>query len=283
MVYQMKLQPAPFESIKRGIKKVEMRLNDQKRKVIKQGDFICFTHIKSGEQIFVIVKDKLHFSNFEELYNNFDKSVLGYEDNEVAHPNDMSVYYDKKEIEQNGVLAIVIELITRKTEIWDLYDKNGNVTGETHLRGFPIPDGRYHLAVHAWITDGKGKYLISKRSANKKSYPLKWECVGGSVLAGESSLQGALREIKEEVGLDLSNAKHEIVFEKRRDVIDGKRFCDWAHVYLFYYSGEVDLKNALTGEVCETKWATVNEIKQIFESGELVDTLEYFFTQIANK
>jgi 8-oxo-dGTP pyrophosphatase MutT (NUDIX family) len=30
-----------------------------------------------------------------------------------------------------------------------------------------------------------------------------WECVGGSVVKGEESLQGAIREVKEEVGVDL--------------------------------------------------------------------------------
>ena len=33
-----------------------------------------------------------------------------------------------------------------------------------------------------------------------------WKCVGGSVVKGEDSLLGAIREAKEEVGIDLSNA-----------------------------------------------------------------------------
>ena len=45
-----------------------------------------------------------------------------------------------------------------------------------------------------WIRNSKGQYLISQRSANRPTYPLMWECVGGSVVKGEDSLQGAIRE-----------------------------------------------------------------------------------------
>ena len=53
-----------------------------------------------------------------------------------------------------------------------------------------------------WIRNSKGQYLISQRSANRPTYPLMWECVGGSVVKGEDSLQGAIREAKEEAGVD---------------------------------------------------------------------------------
>jgi len=283
MIYQMKLNDAPFGAIKYRAKRVEMRLNDEKRAPIKAGDFICFTNAKSGEELFVEVKDKINFNSFDQLYSNFDKTVLGYAQNEPAHPDDMLEYYPKEKIEAYGVTAIIIEPVTRKIEVWDLYDKDGKATGITHLRGFPIPDGFYHLAVHAWITDGKGKFLLSRRSATKSRFPLLWECVGGSAFAGENSLQATLREIKEEIGLDLSDAKHRIVFEKVRGVIDGKRHNDIAHIYLFHYEGEVDLSNAESDEVCETKWLNVNQIKRLCDNGELVPTLTYFFEKIANE
>lgn len=59
------------------------------------------------------------------------------------------------------------------------------------------------MVVHAWIRNRKGEYLISQRSASRPTFPLMWECVGGSVIKGESSIEGAVREVKEEVGLDL--------------------------------------------------------------------------------
>ena len=88
-------------------------------------------------------------------------------------------------------------------EIWDLYNERRELTGRDQIRGEEIPEGCYHLVVHVWIRNSRGEYLISQRSADRPTFPLKWECVGGSVLKGESSLEGALRETKEEVGLSL--------------------------------------------------------------------------------
>lgn len=283
MLHQMKLKSEPFESIKCGLKKVEMRLNDQKRSLINKGDFICFTNLENNQKIYTLVTDKLTFDSFDELYKNFDKTLLGYTEDQVANPADMACYYSQEQINAFGTVALVIELITRNIEIWDLYDDDGKVTGETHLRGFPIPDGRYHLAVHAWITDGKGNYLISQRSSDRKKHPLLWECVGGSVLVGETSYEGALREIREEIGLDLSNEKYQVVFEKKRGVINGKRFCDFVHVYLFYYHKPVDLEKAVSNEVTKTMWATAKQIKELWDNNCFVPTLGYFFEVIVNK
>ena len=78
-------------------------------------------------------------------------------------------------------------------ELWDLYTHDRQPTGETHIRGEKLPPARYHLVVHVWIRNSKGEWLISQRAASRPTFPLKWECVGGSVTAGEDSLTGALR------------------------------------------------------------------------------------------
>ena len=76
------------------------------------------------------------------------------------------------------------------------------------------------------------------------TYPLMWECVGGSVVKGEDSLQGAIREAKEEVGVDLMPENGQVLFTKTRKIIEGKIFNDIMDVWLFDYDGEVDLGNA---------------------------------------
>ena len=165
-------------------------------------------------------------------------------------------------------------------EIWDLYDENKNLTGKTMIRGEVIPDNFYHLVVHIWIKNNDGKYLISQRSKSKKSYPLKWECQGGSVLLGESSIEAAIRETKEEVGIDLNNIKGNLVYTKTRKIINNEKFNDIMDIWLFNYDGEVDLNKATTDEVCDYKWLTKEEIKKLFDSKELVQSLDYFFNEI---
>lgn len=162
-------------------------------------------------------------------------------------------------------------------ELWDLYTEDRQLTGNTHIRGEELPDGTYHLVVHIWIRNQKGEYLISQRSANRPTFPLMWECVGGSVVKGETSLQGAIREAKEEVGIDLSDDDGKLVFSKTRKTIDGKKFNDILDVWLFEYNGEVNLSEATTDEVAQIKWMTCQEIQSLYESQQLVQTLGYFF------
>lgn len=87
-----------------------------------------------------------------------------------------------------------------KMEKWDLYNAKREKSGITVCRGEIIPKGLYHLSVSVWIVNQQGQYLLSQRHP-KKQYPLYWECTGGSVLSGETSLQGAIREVKEELGI----------------------------------------------------------------------------------
>lgn len=165
-------------------------------------------------------------------------------------------------------------------EVWDLYDENKNITGKDCIRGEEIPDNYYHLVVHVWIKNYKGEYLIAQRSEKKTIDPLMWECVGGSVLKGENSLQAALRETKEEVGIDLDEADGKIVYSNVRKIYNGKKFNDIMDAWLFEYNGDVDLKKATTDEVKDFKWLKKEEVLELFKTKELVQTLEYFFEEI---
>ena len=160
-------------------------------------------------------------------------------------------------------------------ELWDLYTEDRKPTGKIHIRGKEIPAGYYHLVVHVWIRNSKGEYLISQRSVTRPSFPLMWECVGGSVLAGEDSLSGALREAKEEVGIDLPPDSGRVLFTNVR-----KSYRDIVDVWLFQYDGSFSLSNATTDEVAQSKWMTRREIEELGASGQLVNTLYYFFDKV---
>lgn len=112
-MHEMKLQPSPFEKIKRGIKTIELRLYDEKRQRIKVGDKITFTNATNGEKLVATVK-KLHlFDSFEKLYQTLPLLKCGYTltDLNTATPTDMDKYYSKEEQQKHGVVGIEIEVI----------------------------------------------------------------------------------------------------------------------------------------------------------------------------
>lgn len=90
----------------------------------------------------------------------------------------------------NADFGDIVEYVP-DAEIWDLYDENRELLGKNHVRGEQLPIDGYHLVVHVWIHNSKGEYLIAQRSANRPTFPLAWECVDGSVIKGEDSLQVA--------------------------------------------------------------------------------------------
>ena len=110
-MHEMRLNNSPFELIKGGTKTIEIRLNDEKRSLIKEGDIIEFENRATKEKLKTKVI-KLHkFDNFEELYKHFDKISLGYAEDGIADPKDMEEYYPQDKQEKYGVLGIEIKVI----------------------------------------------------------------------------------------------------------------------------------------------------------------------------
>ena len=108
MKYNMNLNNRPFKSIKEGTKTIELRLNDEKRKLLNIGDEIEFTNITNGEKLSVDIINLHKYPSFEELYKHFDKVEMGYNKDEPAEPKDMEAYYSKEEQNKYGVLGIKI-------------------------------------------------------------------------------------------------------------------------------------------------------------------------------
>lgn len=90
------------------------------------------------------------------------------------------------------------------SERWDLYDEANRPTGEELRRGERMPKGRYHRVVEAWIRTPDGRYILQKRSMNKKNYPGYWSCTAcGSAIKGETPEEAMIREMQEEMGIRL--------------------------------------------------------------------------------
>lgn len=110
VIHEMKLQPEYFEYISSGSKRIELRLNDEKRQRIKINDQIVFTNEKTKDKLITHV-NKIHKEkSFEKLFENFDISLLASKNKTKQELlNELSKFYTKEKQEKYGVLGIQIE------------------------------------------------------------------------------------------------------------------------------------------------------------------------------
>ena len=157
------------------------------------------------------------------------------------------------------------------SELWDVYTIDRKRTGKTCIRGeqSALSDDEFHLWVMVWIKNpATGKYLISQRAAYKRTDPLKWETVAGHSILGETSLDAALREVYEEVGIELKAEDAKVLATKITATFDGQRHNWIRDSFYFETTAEPDLNKATTNEVIQTKWLTFDEIKEMYERGD---------------
>lgn len=146
-------------------------------------------------------------------------------------------------------------------ELWDVTDASGTPTGRTHRRGDPgFPVGLFHVVASVCVVRGDGMVLMTRRAA-VKDWPLAWEFPAGSALAGETSREGAARELAEEAGLRVAAVDLEVVGR----VVEETALFD---LYLTRVDGDPDLRLD-PDEVCESEWVPLSEARRRCDAGEL--------------
>lgn len=112
IIHHMRLLEEPFEMIKAGRKIVEVRLNDEKRKMVAIGDAILFSKLpENKEAVKVKVLGLLQYKSFETLYTDLPHGLLGWEGKTVKEMLEATYrIYTREQEEKLGVLGIRIEL-----------------------------------------------------------------------------------------------------------------------------------------------------------------------------
>ena len=158
---------------------------------------------------------------------------------------------------------------TAKQTLDYLYNAKREKSGITVCRGEIIPKGLYHLSVSAWIVNQQGQYLLSQRHP-KKQYPLYWECTGGSVLSGETSLQGAIREVKEELGILLTPGSEKLIYQTIRENVQ-----DFYDVWLFHRDIKIEEMRLQETEVVDVQWVSSDKLFEMFRLKQLHPLITY--------
>lgn len=156
-----------------------------------------------------------------------------------------------------------------KNELIDVYDINKNKTGKTKLRyKEPLEPGEYMIGVQAIIINSENKILISQRSAMAPLSPLEWECNGGGLRAGETFLDGIVREIREELGIELE--KDKIIYLKT--AVNGFVIKE---IYVYRKDVSIDELEYPDNEAQNAKWVTIDEFMDMFNNGEIVANVNF--------
>jgi 8-oxo-dGTP pyrophosphatase MutT (NUDIX family) len=144
-------------------------------------------------------------------------------------------------------------------ELRDLYDRNSIKTDKTYYKGDSIPEGYYPMVVMVVIRNTDGKFLMQKRVPSKGG---DWGVTGGHPKSGETPLEVIVTEVKEELGLDFS----------QEDFIEYEAGCDGKDCFKMYFVNKninIDDITIQKEELSEVRWFTMDELKQMVNTGEL--------------
>ncbi|MBR3771902.1 MAG: NUDIX domain-containing protein [Clostridium sp.] len=155
-------------------------------------------------------------------------------------------------------------------EYFELLREDGNKLGKCKERNQVHQDGDWHGGSHVWVVRRNDNHelevLLQKRRMDKDSFPgcLDVSCAG-HMTAGEDFLSTALRELKEELGIDAKEEQLYFLFSQNVEgkyVFHGKPFYNREVNYVYLLEPEVSLEKLSyqPEEIEELKWVPMKEL-----------------------
>ena len=158
-------------------------------------------------------------------------------------------------------------------EYFDILNPDGTTAGYSLPRSQVHREGLWHKSAHIWVTNTHGRILLQRRAPDKDTHPGLWDIsAAGHLSAGDSSIDAAVREIREELGLVIAPSRVIFRFTDReehtsRNITD-REFHD---VFtLVITDDEAELISPDPVELCDVRWLTIDEFgKELNASPEL--------------
>ena len=149
-------------------------------------------------------------------------------------------------------------------ELIEIVDESGNFTGEVIDKDEAHKRNLLHNEVAAFVINDKRQVLLQKRSATKRFDPNKWGLCAGHVDAYESLDDAMIREIKEEIGLDVS--KEDLHPYKERTISIRETN---SHIMYYYYvitNKKEDEFTIQKEELSEVKWFDIDKVIEMIKN-----------------
>ena len=173
-----------------------------------------------------------------------------------------------------------IEGIIIMSEFVDIYNNKKEKTGRIAERkeGDKLNKGEYIIVVSCWIVNNDGKILLTQREKNRHNGGM-WEPTTGLIISGETSKQGILRELNEEIGITLKpdeiNLIKEIVEER-------ERVSFFRDIYFIKKDIKISDLKFLDGSVIAAKYVSLEEFENMIKNKEILKPLMYFIDLYKN-
>lgn len=162
-------------------------------------------------------------------------------------------------------------------EYIDIYDENNNPLKNSKEKTQAHEEGDFHRTAHIWIINDNKELLLQKRSANKKSHPNCWDISGaGHIRAGENVLDGAIRELREELGVIAK--KNDLQFIATIKSTKNPKNKEFQYVYLLKCNNKIEDYVFEDNEVSEVKYVFYEKLEKMVEKrieGLLIHEDEY--------
>ncbi len=160
-------------------------------------------------------------------------------------------------------------------ELVDLLNNRKELVGKTCERT-KVPDGFYGLSIHIWIINDKNEILIQQRSSNRKMFPNMWTNTGGACISGETSILTVIRELKEELNIDVNIDHLEFIASYKREK-------DYVDVWVLKENINTNNIKFVDGEVQDVKWVSIDEWKDMLKEGIAIKSSTDYFLNYINK
>ena len=154
----------------------------------------------------------------------------------------------------------------------DLYNKDSELTGLTYYKGDSIPEGYYPMVVMIAIQNSEGKFLMQKRVPSKGG---DYGVTGGHPKSGETPYEGIITEVKEELGIDISD----------KEIIEFNSGCDGVDCYKMYYTKlDISMDEIVIQEeeLSEVRWFSMDELEDMVDKKILNQNQIDFFIKCQN-
>lgn len=149
----------------------------------------------------------------------------------------------------------------------DILNPDGSSAGFSSPRKKAHAEGLHHKSIHLWIVNSFGELLIQKRSLSKTAHAGLWDIsCAGHIESGDSPEATVVKELKEELGLDINQTDFTYCFTIfTKNSYDSGRYIDNEFIDVFLMLRDIDLKDVCFDpvEVSDVKFLTLREFKAL--------------------